>query len=85
VNAAPLGVIVNRIPHRGGNFYYGYGYGYRYGRRTSERSEVGPDGPRSGGGSRPEPGEGVRPGPAGKVPSPPGPRRSFQPHRGRAG
>jgi capsular exopolysaccharide synthesis family protein len=37
VDAAPLGVIVNRIPHRGGNFYYGYGYGYRYGRRTDGR------------------------------------------------
>jgi capsular exopolysaccharide synthesis family protein len=36
VDAAPLGVIVNRIPHRGGNFYYGYGYGYRYGRNTRE-------------------------------------------------
>jgi capsular exopolysaccharide synthesis family protein len=37
VDAAPLGVIVNRIPHRGGTFYYGYGYGYRYGRRTGDR------------------------------------------------
>jgi capsular exopolysaccharide synthesis family protein len=39
VDSTPLGVIVNRIPHRGGNFYYGYGYGYRYGRRGTERSE----------------------------------------------
>jgi capsular exopolysaccharide synthesis family protein len=51
VDAAPLGVIVNRIPHRGGNFYYGYGYGYRYGRKTGERPatrattpEASPDG-----------------------------------------
>ena len=37
VDAAPVGVIVNRIPHRGGTFYYGYGYGYRYGHRSSAR------------------------------------------------
>jgi capsular exopolysaccharide synthesis family protein len=45
VDAAPLGVIVNRIPHRGGNFYYGYGYGYRYGRNTDERSASAPRAP----------------------------------------
>jgi capsular exopolysaccharide synthesis family protein len=39
VDATPLGVIVNRIPHRGGTFYYGYGYGYRYGRQTTERPQ----------------------------------------------
>jgi Mrp family chromosome partitioning ATPase len=66
VDAAPLGVIVNRIPHRGGNFYYGYGYDYRYGRRTSERSKGEPDGPASEGASRPEPGEGALLGPGGK-------------------
>lgn len=44
VDAAPVGVIVNRIPHRGGSFYYGYGsgygYGYRYGRKAGRASRT---------------------------------------------
>ncbi len=55
VDATPLGVIVNRIPHRGGNFYYGYGYGYRYGRRTPER--YGAETPPAAAADTPAPGE----------------------------
>ncbi|NQX35581.1 polysaccharide biosynthesis tyrosine autokinase [Herbiconiux sp. VKM Ac-2851] len=29
-NARPLGIILNRVPRRGGGYGYGYGYGYSY-------------------------------------------------------
>jgi receptor protein-tyrosine kinase len=38
VSAAPLGVIVNRVPAGTGYFYYSYGYGYGYGSGPSTPS-----------------------------------------------
>src|SRR5581483_3438028 len=42
VDAAPVGVIVNRVQADRGNLYYGYGYGYGYGHGPRHEDDLRP-------------------------------------------